>query len=113
MASQLGHFPFLLLILSLYAVAFSVFSVPYGALGIELTTNYDERTRVMAWRGYVQLAGTLSSSWFYWFCLLPIFANEVVGARWLGVTVGVIMLMGAATTVLACREKTEVIEKQP
>ena len=113
MASQLGYFPFLLLVLSLYAVAFSVFSVPYGALGIELTTNYDERTRVMAWRGYVQLAGTLSSSWFYWFCLLPIFGNEVVGARWLGVTVGVIMLMGAATTVLACKEKTEAIEKQP
>jgi glycoside/pentoside/hexuronide:cation symporter, GPH family len=112
-ASQFGHFNYLLLILSLYAIAFSVFSVPYGALGIELTTNYDERTRVMAWRGYVQLAGTLSSSWFYWFCLLPIFGSEVVGARWLGVTVGVVMLIGAATTVLACREKTEAIEKQP
>jgi GPH family glycoside/pentoside/hexuronide:cation symporter len=112
-ASQFGHFNYLLLILSLYAIAFSVFSVPYGALGIELTTNYDERTRVMAWRGYVQLAGTLSSSWFYWFCLLPIFGSEVVGARWLGLTVGVIMLIGAATTVLACHEKTEVIEKQP
>jgi glycoside/pentoside/hexuronide:cation symporter, GPH family len=112
-ASQFGHFNYLLLILSLYAIAFSVFSVPYGALGIELTTNYDERTRVMAWRGYVQLAGTLSSSWFYWFCLLPIFGSEVVGARWLGLTVGVILLIGAATTVLACHEKTEVIEKQP
>ena len=112
-ASQFGHFNYLLLILSLYAIAFSVFSVPYGALGIELTTNYDERTRVMAWRGYVQLAGTLSSSWFYWFCLLPIFGSEVVGARWLGLTVGVVMLIGAATTVLACHEKTEVIEKQP
>ena len=112
MASQLGHFPFLLLVLSLYAVAFSVFSIPYGALGIELTTNYDERTRVMAWRGYVQLAGTLSSSWFYWFCLLPMFGNELVGARWLGVTVAVIMITGAATTVLACKEKTELIEKQ-
>jgi GPH family glycoside/pentoside/hexuronide:cation symporter len=112
-ASQIGHFTYLLLILSFYAIAFSAFSVPYGALGIELTTNYDERTRVMAWRGYVQLAGTLSSSWFYWFCLLPLFGNEVVGARWLGVAVGVIMLMGAVTTVLACQEKTEVIEKQP
>jgi glycoside/pentoside/hexuronide:cation symporter, GPH family len=111
-ASQAGYFTYLLLILSLYAVAFSVFSVPYGALGIELTTNYDERTRVMAWRGYVQLAGTLSSSWFYWFCLLPIFGNEVVGARWLGVTVGVVMLIGAVTTVMTCSEKTEIIEKQ-
>jgi glycoside/pentoside/hexuronide:cation symporter, GPH family len=112
-ASQFGHFIYLLLILSFYAVAFSVFSVPYGALGIELTTNYDERTRVMAWRGYVQLAGTLSSSWFYWFCLRPIFGNEVVGARWLGVLVGVVMLIGATTTVVACKEKTETIGKQP
>jgi glycoside/pentoside/hexuronide:cation symporter, GPH family len=111
--SQLGHFTYLLLILSLYAVAFSGFSVPYGALGIELATNYDERTRVMAWRGYVQLAGTLSSSWFYWFCLLPIFGHEVVGARWLGLVVGIVMLLGAATTVMACKEKTEAIEKQP
>jgi GPH family glycoside/pentoside/hexuronide:cation symporter len=112
-ATQLGHFAYLVLILSLYAVAFSVFSVPYGALGIQLSTNYDERTRVMAWRNYVQLAGTLSSSWFYWFCLLPVFGNEVVGARWLGVIVGIVMLIAAVTTVVACREKTEAIEKQP
>src|SRR5262245_44009467 len=111
--SQAGRFAYLLLVLSIYGVAFSVFSVPYGALGIELTTNYDERTRVMAWRGYVQLAGTLSSSWFYWFCLLPIFANEVIGARWLGVVVGLVMLIGATITVVACREKAEAIEKQP
>jgi GPH family glycoside/pentoside/hexuronide:cation symporter len=111
--TQLGHFTYLLLILSVYAVAFSVFSVPYGALGIQLSTNYDERTRVMAWRNYVQLAGTLSSSWFYWFCLLPVFGNEVVGARWLGVIVGIVMLISAVTTVVACREKTEAIEKQP
>ena len=55
-------------------------SVPHGALGSQLTTNYDERTRVMTWRGYVQTAGTLTSAWFYWFCLLPVFGNEVVGA---------------------------------
>jgi GPH family glycoside/pentoside/hexuronide:cation symporter len=112
-ATQIGRFIYLLLILSVYAVAFSVFSVPYGALGIQLTTNYDERTRVMAWRNYVQLAGTLSSSWFYWFCLLPMFGNEVVGARWLGVIVGLVMLAGAVTTVAVCREKTETIAKQP
>jgi GPH family glycoside/pentoside/hexuronide:cation symporter len=111
--SQAGRFAYLLLILSIYGMAFSVFSVPYGALGIELTTNYDERTRVMAWRGYVQLAGTLSSSWFYWFCLLPMFGNEVVGARWLGVTVGIIMLIAAVTTVMTCKEGSQAIEKQP
>jgi glycoside/pentoside/hexuronide:cation symporter, GPH family len=112
-ATQIGRFIYLLLILSVYAAAFSIFSVPYGALGIELTTNYDERTRVMAWRGYVQTAGTLSSAWFYWFCLLPIFGNEVIGARWLGILVGLVMLTGAVTTVVVCKEKSETIAKQP
>src|SRR5258705_5919375 len=102
-----------MVIFSFYAVVISVFSVPYGALGIQLTTNYDERTRVMAWRGYVQTAGTFGSAWFYWFCLLPVFGNEVVGARWLGIIVGVVMLAGAVATVVACREKTEKIARQP
>ena len=52
-ATQIGRFIYLLLMLSIYAAALSVFSVPYGALGIELTANYDERARVMAWRGYL------------------------------------------------------------
>src|SRR5258707_165905 len=75
--TQIGRCIYLMVILSLYAAATSVFSVPYGALGIQLTTNYDERTRVMAWRGYVQTAGTFGSAWFYWFFLLPVFGNEV------------------------------------
>ncbi len=112
-ATQMGRFLYLLLILSVYAVAFSVFSVPYGALGLQLTTNYDERTRVMTWRGYVQTAGTLTSSWFYWFCLLPVFGNEVVGARWLGVIVGLVVLAGAVVTVVVCREETETFARQP
>jgi len=112
-ATQIGRFIYLVLMLSIYAAAFSVFSAPYGALGIELTTNYDERTRVMAWRGYLQTAGTFGSAWFYWFCLLPVFGNEAVGARWLGVIVGLVMLAGALATVVACRESTETIAKQP
>jgi GPH family glycoside/pentoside/hexuronide:cation symporter len=112
-ATQSGRFIYLVSMLSMYAAAFSVFSVAYGALGIQLTTNYDERTRVMAWRGYLQTAGTFGSAWFYWFCLLPVFDNEAVGARWLGVIVGLIMLAGAVATVLACPENTGTIAKQP
>ena len=112
-ATQIGRFIYLVLMLSIYAAAFSVFSAPYGALGIELTTNYDERTRVMAWRGYLQTAGTFGAAWFYWFCLLPVFGNEAVGARWLGVVVGLVMVAGAMATVVACRENTETIAKQP
>src|SRR5271166_552536 len=63
--------------------------------------------------GYLQTAGTFGSAWFYWFCLLPVFGNDAVGARWLGVIVGLVMLAGAMATVVACRENTETIAKQP
>ncbi|HET9523849.1 MAG TPA: MFS transporter, partial [Terrimicrobiaceae bacterium] len=36
--TQMGRFIYLVLMLSIYAAAFSLFSVPYGALGIQLTT---------------------------------------------------------------------------
>ncbi len=112
-ATQIGRFSYLVLMVSILAVAVSSFSIPYGALGIQLTNDYDERTRVMAWRGYVQTAGTFGAAWFYWFCLLPIFGNEVSGARWLGVIVGIVMVAGALTTVVACRERTEATARQP
>jgi len=112
-ASQTGMFVYLCIFLGVFAIGHSIFSVPYGALGLELSTNYDERTRVLAWRAYVQTIGTLAAAWFYWFCLRPGFGNEVVGARWLSVIAGIVIIGGAVATVLGCRERTQQIVSQP
>ena len=103
--SQWGMFAWVTGMVSIFSIAYSVFTIPYNALGYELSTDYDERTRVLAWRGYFQLFGTLSSAWFYWFCLRPMFGNEVVGARWLSVLVGAIMVGGTLWTFSMCRER--------
>jgi glycoside/pentoside/hexuronide:cation symporter, GPH family len=103
--SQWGMFAWVTGMVSIFSVAYSVFTIPYNALGYELSTDYDERTRVLAWRGYFQLFGTLSAAWFYWFCLRPMFENEVVGARWLSVLVGTIMIGGTLWTFAMCRER--------
>ena len=111
--TQTGIFLWLGGLLVIFSVAYSIFSIPYGALGYQLTTDYDERTRVLAWRGYIQIAGTLGAAWFYWFCLRPIFPNEVVGVRWLSLIIGAVMLAGVLATVFGSREKITVVEKQP
>jgi GPH family glycoside/pentoside/hexuronide:cation symporter len=103
--SQWGMFAWVTGMVSIFSIAYSVFTIPYNALGYELSTDYDERTRVLAWRGYFQLFGTLASAWFYWFCLRPMFGNEVVGARWLSVLVGAIMIGGTLWTFAKCRER--------
>ncbi len=72
---------------------FAVFSVPYLALGYELSSDFNERTRIQSWRSYFQTVSTLSVGWFLWFCQRPAFGDPVNGARWLGVIVGVAILI--------------------
>jgi len=112
-SSSLEMFIWLAVLLAVFAAAYSTFAVPYGALGYQLSTDYDERTRVLAWKGYIQIIGTLGAAWFYWFCLHPAFGNEVVGVRWLSGLVSLVMLGGLLATVVGCREKADASARQP
>ena len=104
-------FIWLTLIGSLYTLVYTLFVVPYTALGYELTNDYDERTRVLAWRMYLGLGAGLLLPWLYRFCTMNIFPNEVVGARWVCSGVGIIILVTGLIPVFACKEREDV-EKQ-
>ena len=99
-------FVYVSVLMTIYTVAYSVFFVPYQALGYELTTDYDERTRVQAWKGYISGVGFFMAPWFFWFCTRDVFPNIVVGVRWLSVITGLVILTGALLTVAFCREET-------
>ncbi|MDR1789945.1 MAG: MFS transporter [Opitutaceae bacterium] len=90
---------------ALLAVCRSLFAVPYGALGMELTPDYDERTRVFAWKNLVGTAGTFAAAWFYWFCQRPLWGGEINGARVLAL-IGAAVVAGAGLLLVArCRER--------
>ena len=99
---------------------YALFSIPWSALGYELTTDFHERTRVMAWRLYFAYAGGLALPWLYKLALLPIFSpqdtgglpNEVYGVRWVGLMVGVVCLAAALIPAWFCREPVQLV-KQP
>ncbi len=103
--TQWCMFAWVVAMLSVFSIFYSVFTIPYNALGYELSTDYDERTSVFAWKNYFQLIGTFSAAWFYWFCLRPMFGNEVVGARWLSLLIGIIMISATLLTFALCRER--------
>ena len=65
------------LMMSGISVLYSIFTIPYTALGYELSSDYDERTSVLAWRSSIQLGGVLLVAWAYWICLRPVFGNEI------------------------------------
>jgi len=85
----------------LCATAFAFFQVPYNALPAELTSNYDERTRLTSWRiGLLAIAILVSGGG------APEITNQVggvTGYRVMGIAMGVIMVLGTIAVFFGTR----------
>jgi len=101
-------FAFLLAASILYYLFYSLFIVPYTALGFELTPDSDERTRVLAWRVYCSLAFGLSVPWLYKLALNAApGGNELAGMRIVGPVVGGLILLTGLAPAVFCRERVQ------
>ena len=85
--------------------AFTIFGVPYLALGYELSADYHERTRVMAFRTWFASVGGIGIQWLLWLTQRPVFENTVEGMRYVGFGAGVILLLCAISPGLFIRER--------
>ena len=93
------------LVLSLvFYTALTIFAVPHGALGLELTPDYDERTKVQAYGSFFGNVAALATPWFYKIANLPYFSSIVEGVRWTGVAVGSVLALSAVLCALMCTE---------
>lgn len=95
-----------------YAVTYTLFVVPYTALGYELTSDYDEKTRVLAWRMYIGLLASLTVPWAYKLCQLDSFPNEAVGAVWVSIGAGIIIIITGLIPVFTCHEREDVQKQE-
>ncbi len=99
---------------SMLAIAYTLFVVPYTALGYELTPDYDERTRTLVWRMYIGLAGSLSAAWLFRLASEDTwFPNLGVGAFWVTVGVSIVVLVAGLIPVIGCRENLEIERQEP
>ena len=91
---------------TIYALTYTMFVVPYTALGFELTDDYDERTKVMSWRMYIGLIAGLCIPNLYVWCQNDVFGGDILtGARWVTAFVGLSVLITGCLPALLCREK--------
>jgi GPH family glycoside/pentoside/hexuronide:cation symporter len=88
----------------LYYTAYTVFAVPWGALGLELTTDYNERTRVQAYRTVFQAVGGLGLGTMWVLAQKWGDGNDVVGVRYVGLAFGALILVCGVLPALFCRE---------
>ncbi len=99
-----GYF---LVISVLYYLAYTVFAIPWGALGLELTDDYNERTKVQAFNVFVSAFSGLFLG-FMWKMSMMFGENEVEGVRVVAFIFGGIILITALTPAIMSRERTSV-----
>ncbi len=106
-------FVYLLVMSLIFYTAVTIYSVPHGALGFEMTDDYHERTRVFAYASFVGNVGAITSPWLYALARWGIFANEIQGIRFVCVAMGLILIASAVICAVTAREKNfHKIEKQ-
>lgn len=104
-----GYFVYFLVTSILFFTAYTVFSVPYNALGFEMTPDYDERTSVMSYKTFIMNIGsTLFLPWVYKMCFIPAFGGTPIqGVRVVGIIIGILIFVFGLLPAILCRERAE------
>lgn len=104
-SSEAGYFAWFLLASLVYYTCYTVFSVPYNALSYELSPDYNERTRIMAFKCAFGAAAGLLVQWQFRLTQLDCFENTLDGMRTVSVGVAVIMGLGVLFPVFFLKER--------
>ena len=88
----------------LYYTVYAVFTVPWGALGLELSDDYHERTNVQAWKNLFQAFGGIFLGALWWLAL-RLGSNEVEGVRWVGLIFGVVIAIAGVVPAFFVKER--------
>jgi GPH family glycoside/pentoside/hexuronide:cation symporter len=103
--AEMGQFWYFLVVSIIFYLFMSLFAVPWGAVGLSMTPDYHERTRLMATNAFMCAAVAILLSWLYALIKLPLFPDNITGARWVGGGLSALMTALAVTSVVLCREK--------
>jgi glycoside/pentoside/hexuronide:cation symporter, GPH family len=103
--TQMYNFWYFLILSLVYIMGNTIFSTPLIGLGYEMTSDYNERTRLM---GFSQTIGQIAWMVVPWFWVLianpNLFESQAIGVRRLSIIVGGICLLLGLLPAIFCRE---------
>lgn len=103
-----SQFWYFLLTSLLFYTAVTVFEIPHGALGMEMSDDYHERTRLFSVKSFIGSVGAILTPWFYALANWPLFkagGDEVDGMRRVAYLAGVVVLIPAFACAFLCKER--------
>ncbi len=103
--SQMYNFWYFLIFSMIYLIGNTMFSTPLIGLGYEMTSDYNERTRLM---GFSQTIGQIAWMIVPWFWVIianpDLFESQAIGVRQLSIIVGVACMILGMMPALFCKE---------
>lgn len=102
---QLGY---ILICLLLFFTACTVFEIPHGALGMEMTNNPHERTRLFSSKSFLGNLFALSTPWLFALANLEYFkgvgGNEADGMKYVSIIIAVLIVPISFWSFFAIKE---------
>ena len=102
--TQNYNFWYFLIMSMVFLIGNTMFATPLVGLGYEMTSDYNERTRLMA---FSQTIGQIAWMIVPWFWVLiadeDLFATQAIGVRQLSIIVGVICMLLGVLPAIFCR----------
>lgn len=103
--TQMYNFWYFLILSMVYLIGNTMFSTPLIGLGYEMTSDYNERTRLM---GFSQTIGQIAWMIVPWFWVIianpDLFETQAVGVRQLSIIVGGVCMLLGIMPALVCKE---------
>jgi len=93
---QAFQLAYILITIILFFTAVNIFEIPHGALGMELTTDYHDRTRLFSAKSFVGNIFAICTPWMIKLASMDIFSGvggtEADGMRYLSIIVALIII---------------------
>jgi len=102
--SENAKFIYLVVFCLVFLTSHTIFNIPYESLGVELTTDSNERTRLYEFRSYLPPILGLGISWLYAFVQSDFFGSTMEGMRITAIGIGLIMLCTAPWAAILLKE---------
>lgn len=86
---------YILITLLLFFTAVNLFEIPHGALGMEMTSDYHDRTRLFSVKSFVGNLFAMSTPWLFWLANLKIFkgtGTEMDGMRYVSLFIAALLI---------------------
>lgn len=91
----------------------TMFCIPFLAMGYEYSDNYDERSRLMAYRAVMAPLAAFIIMWLFPLTQAGVFDNAVIGARYVAIGIAAMLIALALLPIIFVPTRKRSVEKKP